>query len=277
MAPIEARRAGLTDIQRQRFERDGYLVVDDALDATHVSRLIEAVDRVWTAHRDVPPITGADPLHLLAFVGCDPLFLELLDHEPILGLVVDLLGWNVFMHHCHLDVHPPMRGRSPRTWMWHQDGGVQNRDLETHPRPRMSVKVAYFLSDVGEPGRGNFFVLPGSHRRDTIERPPGDGNDLMGAVPVLARPGTAVLFDRRLWHMRGENRSSMTRKALFYAYTYRWVRARDDIRIPPELFGTITPVRAQLLGAGASAIGHWMPDDGDAPLRARLEVKPSER
>ena len=160
-----------------------------------------------------------------------------------------------------------MRGPSPRTWMWHQDGGIQNHDLETHPRPRMSVKMAYFLTDVGEPGRGNFSVIPGSHLRDTIDRPSNEDNDLAGAIPVLARPGTAVLFDRRLWHMRGENRSSITRKALFYAYTFRWVRARDDIRIPPELFGTITPVRAQLLGAGSSAIGHWMPEQEDVPLR----------
>lgn len=272
MALREAQWAGLTDGQRRRFERDGYLVVDDALDPAHVSRLVEAVDRVWAAHRDIPPVAGADPLHLLAFVGRDQVFLELLDHGPILRLVVDLLGWNVFMHHCHLDVHPPMRGPSPRRWMWHQDGGVQNHDLETHPRPRMSVKVAYFLSDLGEPGRGNFSVLPGSHLRDTIDRPSDDGNDLVGAVSVLARPGTAVLFDRRLWHMRGENRSSLTRLALFYAYTYRWVRARDDIRIPPELFGTITPIRAQLLGAGSSAIGHWMPEDDDAPLRGWCEA-----
>jgi ectoine hydroxylase len=272
MALEVARRVWLTDVQREVFERDGYLVVDDALDASHVSRLIDAVDRVWAGQRDTPPVRGADPLHLLAFVGHDQLFLELLDHEPILRLVIDLLGWNVFMHHCHLDVHPPMRGPSPRTWMWHQDGGVQNHDLETHPRPRMSVKVAYFLSDVGASGRGNFCVLPGSHLRDSLDRPPDESNDLGGAVPILARPGTAVLFDRRLWHMRGENRSSVTRKALFYAYTYRWVRARDDVRIPPELFGTITPIRAQLLGAGSTAIGHWMPEDDDAPLRAWWEA-----
>ena len=271
MALREARRIRLTADQRSRFERDGYLVVQDALDADHVSRLIDAVDTVWATYRDVPAVAGADPLHLLAFVGHDPRFLELLDHEPVLSLVVDLLGWNVFMHHCHLDVHPPMRGPVPRKWMWHQDGGIQNHDLETHPRPRMSVKVAYFLTDVGEPGRGNFSVLPGSHLRDTIDRPSNDRNDLPGAVPVLARPGTVVLFDRRLWHMRGENRSALTRKALFLAYTYRWVRARDDVRIPPELFGTITPVRAQLLGAGSSAIGHWMPEDDDAPLRAWAE------
>ena len=272
MALRVAQRAGLTGVQREVFERDGYLVVDDALDAAHVARLTDAVDRVWASHRDTPPIAGADPLHLLAFVGRDLSFLELLDHEPILRLVVDLLGWNVFMHHCHLDVHPPLHGPSPGTWMWHQDGGVQNHDLETHPRPRMSVKVAYFLSDVSKPGRGNFAVIPGSHLRDAIERPADGGNSLAGAVTVLARPGTAVLFDRRLWHMRSENPSSLTRKALFYAYTYRWVRARDDVHIPPELFGTITPIRAQLLGAGSSSIGHWLPSEDDAPLRAWWEA-----
>jgi ectoine hydroxylase len=267
-----AQRIGLTNEQRERFERNGYLVVEDALEPEHVARLIDAVDRVWSAHRETPATLGADPLHLLAFVGHDPLFLELLDHEPILRLIVDLLGWNVFMYHCHLDVHPPAVGPVPATWMWHQDGGVQNRDLETHPRPRMSVKVAYFLSDVSECDRGNFSVLPGSHLRDGIDRPLDDRNDLAGAVPILARPGTAVLFDRRLWHMRSENRSSITRKALFFGYTYRWIRARDEMRIPPELFGMITPIRAQLLGSGSSAIGHWIPTDDDAPLRTWWET-----
>jgi ectoine hydroxylase len=270
LALREARRIGLTEDQSERFERDGYLIVEGALGTAHIDRLVEAVDRVWAAYRDTPPVAGAEALHLLAFVGRDPLFLELLDHEPILRLIVDLLGWNIFMYHCHLDVHPAA-GETRPTWMWHQDGGVQNRDLETHPQPRMSVKVAYFLSDVSEPGRGNFSVLPGSHLRDAIERPANDDNDAAGAVPVLAPLGTAVIFDRRLWHMRGPNRSSIARKALFFAYTYRWVRPRDDIRIPPELFGTITPVRAQLLGAGTSAIGHWMPEQDDAPLRAWSE------
>jgi ectoine hydroxylase len=266
MALRETHRRGLTANQRLAFERDGYLVLDDALPPDHVGRLVDAVDGVWWQHRGEPPAVGAEALHLLAFAGQDERFLELLDHPPTLSAVVDLLGWNVFMYHCHLDVHPPATGFGPATWMWHQDGGVQNRDLETTPRARLSVKVAYFLTDVSEPGMGNFVVLPGSHLRDTIERPPDDDNDLAGAIPILARPGTAVLFDRRLWHMRGANRSAATRKALFYAYTFRWIRPRDDLHVRPELFGSVTPVRAQLLGAGGSAIDHWLPPD-DLPVR----------
>lgn len=266
MALKRTLRTGLTDLQRERFERDGYLVVEDALESAHVRRLVEAVDATWAAHRGTAAAAGAEPLHLLAFVGSDRRFIELLDHPPILELVTDLLGWNVFMYHCHLDVHPPEVGPGSGRWMWHQDGGVQNHDLETRPGPRMSVKVAYFLSDVSEAGRGNFVVVPGSHLRAAVETP-ADGHDLPGAVPILARPGTAVLFDRRLWHMRSENRSTLTRKALFFAYTYRWIRPRDDHHVATELLSEVTPVRAQLLGSGTGAIGHWMPTDDDVPLR----------
>jgi ectoine hydroxylase-related dioxygenase (phytanoyl-CoA dioxygenase family) len=135
------------------------------------------------------------------------------------------------------------------------------------------VKVAYFLTDCSEPGRGNFSVLPGSHLRNGIERPEDDSNDLGDAVPVLAAPGDAVLFDRRVWHMRSPNRSPVTRKALFYAYTYRWVRARDDLQVRSELLDVVTPARAQLLGAGVRAIDFWMPDQVELPVRAALSPR----
>jgi ectoine hydroxylase-related dioxygenase (phytanoyl-CoA dioxygenase family) len=247
---------------REAFERDGYVLVENALTRDEVDRLTTAVDDVYAAERDAE----GGSLHLLAFCGRDAAFLELLDHPSTLPLVVDVLGPNVFMYHCHLDVHPREDDHA-RPWMWHQDGGVVNRDLETEPRPRLSVKLAYFLTDASEPGRGNFVVLPGSHTRNAIARPSDDDNDLPGATPVLAHAGDAVMFDRRLWHMRSPNRSGLTRKALFYAYTYRWVRARDDLHVRPELFELVTAVRAQLLGAGARAIDFWMPDGADLPVR----------
>jgi ectoine hydroxylase len=43
----------------------------------------------------------------------------------------------------------------PFRFDWHQDGGRQNREIETTPRSRLSVKLAYWLSDVSEPGSGN--------------------------------------------------------------------------------------------------------------------------
>jgi ectoine hydroxylase len=260
--------AGPTGVQRSIFERDGYLHIPTALSPDEVAGLNAAVDHVWWTHRDAPPVHGARALHRLAFVGLDEAFLTLLDHPATIAFVTSVLGWNIFMHHCHLDVHPPEPPEPSPRWTWHQDGGRQNLDLETHPRPRMSVKVAYFLSDCTEPGRGNLRVIPGSHRRDTLATPRDGGlEEPAGATPILAAPGDAVIFDRRLWHMRDRNRSHMTRRALFMAYTYRWVRARDDLDVRPGLLAALTPIRAQLLGGGSDAIGHWMPGPHDTPLR----------
>jgi ectoine hydroxylase-related dioxygenase (phytanoyl-CoA dioxygenase family) len=262
---------GLSASQRAHFERDGLLHIPGALSDEQVARLDAAVDRVWWEHRGVPPGRGAEALHLLAFVGLDEAFLDLVDHPATLPIVADLLGWNIFLYHCHLDVHPPEEPETEPAWRWHQDGGRQNLELETEPRPRMSVKVAYLLSDCRKPGRGNFRVIPGSHLRNTLPRPNEGGSaDPRGAVPVLAGPGDAVIFDRRLWHMRGRNLSDVTRRALFTAYTYRWVRARDDLHVRADLLDAVTPVRQQLLGAGRSVSGHWMPEDDDAPLRPLL-------
>ena len=238
------------------FERDGFVVVEDALDADTLARLNPAADRVWTAER--PDGTA---LHRLGFLGLDPAFVELIDHPATFPLVYGLLGWNIYVYHCHLDVHPPLH--EPPRWRWHQDGGRQNLELES-PRPRLSVKVAYFLTDVEEPEHGALRVVPGSHVRDTLpmDREPEE------AVPLLVGAGSAVVFDRRLWHARGDNRSHRTRKALFYGYTYRWIRPRDELGLSPAQVAALDPVRRQLVGGGTSAIGYWIPTEEDVPLRA---------
>ncbi|MEP7060077.1 MAG: hypothetical protein ABI828_05040, partial [Actinomycetota bacterium] len=81
-----------------------------------------------------------------------------------------------------------------------------------------------------------------------------------------------VMFDRRLWHARSPNRSDMTRKAIFFAYTFRWVRTRDDLEVKPELRDGLTPVRRQLLGEADKAIDYWMPDLVEPPLTAQFKT-----
>jgi ectoine hydroxylase-related dioxygenase (phytanoyl-CoA dioxygenase family) len=212
-------------------------------------------------------------VHLLGFVSRDEVFLELLDLAPAFDLVCRVLGWNIHMYHCHLDAHPRVAPRPPR-WGWHQDGGRQNLELgEGAPRPRMSLKVAYFLTDVDRPGTGNMLVIPGSHRRDTLARPAAPGEEApepAGAVPLLASAGDAVVFDRRIWHSRSANVAGDTRRALFLAYTYRWVRPRDAMPIHPAWWRRLSPVRRQLLGEATDEVGRWIPTPDDVPLREAM-------
>src|SRR5262249_17826258 len=155
---------------------------------------------------------GQDPRKALFFpnfIPEDDLFLDLVDYAWVLPKVWGILGWNIYLYHCHLIVTPPLGdrplSRAPqpeevKTFGWHQDRGRVTVEIEGPPAPRLSLKVAYFLSDASEPGRGNFWVIPKSHLEDTLERPADGIGQPAGAVPVLAKPGTAVFFDRRLWH-----------------------------------------------------------------------------
>lgn len=257
----------MTADQRARFEHDGYLIVPGVLDEAEVAHHTAAIDRVYR-HR--APSGG--PLHLLNAVQNCPELASLIDHPTVFGLVWSTLGWNVHIYHSHLDVHPTVPTKRPYRFEWHQDGGRQNRELETTPRPRMSVKFAYWLSDVSVPGRGNFKVVPGSHTTDLIVGPPRRDvpwPDPEGAVEVTANPGDVVFFDRRIWHSRSENHSPVTRRAVFFGYTYRWVRAREELT--RDLPG-LNPVQRQLLGVlGAGDGDHaWGHEPEEVPLYRAL-------
>ena len=246
------------------LDKLGFAVLPDALSKAEVTRLLAAVDVVYRS-RSSP----GEPLHELGFVGLDESFVELVAHPMTLPQVRLALGWNIYLYHCHLDVHPPLRNERPDPWRWHQDGGRQNLELES-PRPRLSVKVAYFLTDVTRADHGCLWVIPGSHFRDVLDRPADASVRPPGAEPLLVKAGTAVIFDRRLWHARGDNRSDKTRRVLFYAYTYRWVRERDELGFREVQLAGLDPVTRQLLGAGTTAVGYWIPTEEDVPLRAAM-------
>jgi phytanoyl-CoA dioxygenase PhyH len=266
----------LTDAERRQFDEQGYLIVEDALSPGQVSTLTEIVDRV---HGE-KVAAGFDPKKALFypnFIPDSPLFADLVDYEKILPKVWGILGWNIYLYHAHLIVTPPSgQPKDDKTFGWHQDSGRVNVEIECHPRPRLSLKVAYFLSDLSEPDRGNFWIIPGSHRSDTLQRPENGVGQPEGAIPVRVRPGSAVFFDRRLWHTASPNWSDITRKVLFYGYGYRWIRTKDDMTVQ-ELWDQSDPIRRQMLGWAVNANGHYTPTDEDVPLRVWLrEHSPDE-
>lgn len=266
----------LTDDERRAFDETGLLVVENALSPDRIAALTAATDQVYAAK----VAQGHDPQTALFYPNFLPdndLFFNLVDHEKILPKVWGVLGWNIYLYHAHLIVTPPSgQQKDDKTFGWHQDSGRVNQEMESHPRPRLSLKVAYFLSDTSEAGRGNFWVIPGSHKRDELERPPDGLGQPEGAVPVLARPGAAVFFDRRLWHTASPNWSDVTRKILFYGYGYRWLRTKDDMTVQ-SLWERSDPIRRQILGAGTGANGYYSPSDADVPLRVWLrEHSPEE-
>ena len=262
----------LTEDERRQFDERGCFVVPNALPPELLARLVDAVDRLEAEHRPRRGLEPSQPLNHLDCIGYDDAFLELLEWPQTIARVIDILGWHIQLYHSHLIVTPPLPpdagSESPRLH-WHQDSGRLNLDLETDPRPRVSLKVGFLLTDTSEPDRGNFHVVPGSHLRNALEFPE-EGAEHPEATPIRARAGDAVFFDRRLWHAAGRNRSNVTRKAVFFGYSYRWLRPRDDMTVDRYL-AEADPIRRQLLGASPTGgFGYTSPSDADVPLRAWL-------
>lgn len=263
----------LTESERREFDENGFLIIEDALPPALIRDLIAVVDRLDAEYR---PLLGRGPHELLSlrdFIGKDDLFLELLDWPRTFPKVWGILGWHIQLYHTHMNVTPPLppdQEMEKKRLQWHQDSDRLNRDLETNPRPRISLKVGYFLTDTSEAGAGNMHVVPGSHRRNSIPFPEDGISNPEETVPIRVRPGTAVFFDRRLWHTPSLNTSGQTRKVLFYGYSYRWLRPRDDMTVA-HLMERCDPIRRQLLGASPTGgYGYTSPTDEDVPLRTWL-------
>ena len=255
----------LTDDEHARFERDGFLVVPDALDSATTANLSRLVDALGVTRVAETEVDGR--LHLRDFLADDPAFLDLLDWPTTFPKVWGILGWNIQLYITHVDITPPRPRPTERVRLgWHQDTGRVNIELETDPRPRLSIKVGYFLTDTSEPGCGNFWVVPGSHLQNQIDLPPDGVSDPVGAVPVCAAPGSAVFFDRRLWHSRSPNHAESARKAIFFGYSYRWLRPRDNLKIE-DFESCRDPIRRQLLGYSRDGHGYSSPEPGDVPLK----------
>lgn len=267
----------LTEEERATFDRDGYFVVENVLPRDMVEALGEVTGRIDARHRAEENIGPHERVNLLDFIGKDDLYLELLDWPATFPKVWGILGWNIQLYHTHVAITPPGPAQPPprKRLGWHQDSGRLNVDLETTPRPRISLKVAFFLTDTRDLGRANFYVIPGSHLQNRVRFPEDGVSDPPEATPVRVPAGAAVFFDRRIWHAPSPNTSGVTRKALFYGYSYRWLRPRDNMTVA-HYMDRCDPIRRQLLGASTGGFGYTSPGDEDVPLRGWIREHAGE-
>lgn len=184
----------LTEAERIEFDERGYIVLEDLLTENQITDLEKACD---AADREVREERGIGPharLTVRDVMWRDPSLLELVDLPTALPKMWELLGWNIQIYHTVIAYSPPdaPENREVKHQGWHQDSGQLNRDLEYSPRPMVSLKVAYFLSDCMEEGMANFWVVPGSQLVDYVR--PEDRSVPEGAVPVFVPRGGAVVF-----------------------------------------------------------------------------------
>jgi len=241
----------MTDPQRiDDFERDGFVVIPNALSADLVARLVNAGDRAVASDRTEmrQRMNGGETDGFRNAVALDDVFLEALAPPAVMPYLVRLLGPDIKLLTSHLiyrnraAVGTPATHRSPG---WHRDFAKAQRSLGHDRIQRLDIKAAYALTDIPGPGYGGTLFVPGSHTlREALDTPKGD--DPAGAVEPAVKAGDCVLFENRTWHAGGPNLLGGTRRALMMGYTYVWVQSSDFdhqpesvLRKAEQLYGDI--------------------------------------
>ena len=271
----------LTGTEREQLCRDGYLVIENALDPETLATSLAAVDRIDARMRKEQGDDSAKRLNVHDCIGKDADLLDLIDFPTTFPKVWGLMGWNIYLFHTQMVVSPPASTPPPekKRLGWHQDQNRSNGDLDMENlpiNPMLSLKVGYFLTDTTDVGVANFYIAPGQQDKKQIAFSEADANTPVNGMPVQVPAGTAVLFDRRLWHASSPNYLSHPRKVLFYGYAYRWIRPKCIMKVD-DLREKADPIRRQLLGATMAQAGYYLPLEEDVPLRTWLQENSSEQ
>lgn len=257
--------------QVAQFDRDGYLIVRNALDSETVSNLIAASDRLIAGDYQVNRQRKPDGLYdgFRNAVTLDDLYIPLMTHPTILPLVIQLLGANLQLMTSHLIYKHPDPAGTPATHRvpgWHRDYAQAMNALGHYSIPRIELKCAYYFTDLSEPNRGVTLVSPGSnHLTEPMAIPAGQA-DPDNAVEPLLNPGDCLIFENRTWHAGGANLSSWIRKGIMIGYGYRWVMPMDFRRQEESFLEKLSPLERFLVGEQYDDTKGFQPDGGANPL-----------
>ena len=228
--------ASPTESERYFFDTHGYLVIEDFLSPDHVEALRAAVERTVERRRSTAYMREHDPAfperlegpnaRIFHLLDEDPLFLDLLNYEPMMAYVRAL--FNEMPHLHSTDAFWEVESADYHGLGWHIDGIQDGFRHLGWPIPLLQFKVGYYLSDMRESGQGNLTLLPGSHRAriDPAARDLRDPHLFPGAVQVCGGSGTAFFFHNAVWHTAGPwTRPSGQRSMLYYGYEHPWMLA----------------------------------------------------
>jgi ectoine hydroxylase-related dioxygenase (phytanoyl-CoA dioxygenase family) len=212
----------LTSDQVAGFDRDGFVVLERALDERTVRMLLDEIDpleaeleellraaedgKVFIARADEITFT----VHL---VGRSEPIRQFAGSELFADLCHDLVGPDVRFYWDQAVYKKP---ETEAPFPWHQDNGY----AFVEPQQYLTCWIA--LTDATLEN-GCPWIVPGLHRQGTMQHELTDIgfvclDDPPGAVPVEVPAGSVVVFSSLTPHCTGSNRTDHVRKAYIVQY-----------------------------------------------------------
>jgi ectoine hydroxylase-related dioxygenase (phytanoyl-CoA dioxygenase family) len=249
-APSRDLAQGLRDI-----ERFGMAIVPQVLSGATLARTREALYRAAESDRS----RGRESKFSLDYehdstnqrvwnvLSRDPLFEDMAFHRIAVDYVKAVLGWPALLGNISANITGPGGGEM----VLHADQIFVPEPWSAEPQ---GLNVAWCLDDFTEENGATRFV-PGSHR---LNRAPREDEADVATVPIEAEAGSVVVFESRVWHKTGHNRTKdETRAGVFGWYTKPIYRAQENwfLSLKPEIARFASEEALVLLGYKAEGLG----------------------
>ncbi|WP_425406923.1 phytanoyl-CoA dioxygenase family protein [Hwanghaeella sp.] len=231
------------------FNRDGYLLLKNAVDAEQLTAMRAQFDEWVEESRkhadnfgetingkprfDLEPGHNADHPRLRrvnAPVEAGSAYRETMEDSRMTDAVADLIGPNVKFHHSKINSKLPHTNTEVK---YHQD-------FTYTPHSNPDVVTALVMLDDTDAENGCLMVVPGSHQGELYSL--WHGGRFTGAVaeelapemarkavPVMGKAGDACLMHTRVVHGSAPNRSDKRRVLSIFVYT-----AEDAVPLSPN-------------------------------------------
>lgn len=208
--PTRDLEQGLADVREH-----GLCIIPDVLSGDVLKRSRDALYRAADADRS----RGQEQKFSLDYahddtnqrvwnvLSRDPLFVDMAEHPIALHYVRRVIGWPALLGNISANITGPGGGEM----VLHADQIFVPEPWAAEPQ---GMNVAWCLDDFTEANGATRFV-PGSHR---LNRAPRAGDAGCATVPMEAPAGSIVVFESRVWHKTGFNRTEAERRAGVFAW-----------------------------------------------------------
>src|SRR5262245_28365131 len=234
-----------------RIARDGYTIVEDAIELDLVDALAEDLARLEASLGIVPAkniFEGTRTTRIYNLLARGPLYQRIPVHDEVLPIVEQVLDRGCLVSSLSSIAIGPDETPQPL----HADD-----QLIPLPRPHVPIIVnsMWAISDFTE-DNGATRIVPGSHVRP---EPPPLGVPV-DTIPAVMRRGSVMVYNGSLWHGGGANRTRHRRVGIAMNYCAGWMRQQENqqLGIPLAIARTFSPRLRRLAGFGLykRLVGH---------------------
>ena len=256
------------DTHAERIERDGYTIVEDAIESDFADALVEDLLRL-ERDLDVRPydndFEGAKTVRIYNLLAHGKLYERIPVHENVLPIVERVLDPGCLVSSLSRIAIGPDETPQPI----HADDQLIPLPK---PHPPIVCNTMWALTAFTE-RNGATRIIPGSHKRD---HSPIYGRRY-DSEPAVMRRGSVMVYDGAMWHGGGANLTSERRIGVAMNYCAGFVRQQENqqLGLPLETVRGFSDRLRELVGfvPYRGLIGHIdrrSPADvffGDAPSK----------